>query len=826
MRNRQHHKLIRALAFFLAVLLLLSGCVGPNGTTEPGKTTEPGQTTDQPSSEQGTDTPSEVIIRTLADQQSEWTEGQYYPGAYEKGTMNFSYPKGFVTNSVTDVLDVDGVIYAYWNLVNANGVWLQHMIRRISGLKEEDFACTEIPDNYKLSGMAVGADLIYLLTRPEGIATETTTHETELFIYSVKGEFRLQAKLADLLESDQVVDTSVTACTDQSGALWIRLPEAQAFYCVESDGKVRKELPIPEEFQGTAMRGRNTDELLGGLKTENGLRLSKMNTESGSVEAFVIEGLPRVQYIFPGTTYDALVATEKSAYGVTLGETVEIRELLAFSDLGIDGAILKNIEDHEGGSLSILLMGRTKTEGERIALKPRTTKVREGLVLACLKENDYIRYAVDQYNNEHPDNKITIKEYFDKYAVDTSETDALNRLNSDLMDGTAGDIVCLDGISFAGGGKALLEKGVFLDLYELMDNDPEFNKEDYFTDIFRVNETDGKLYRLVPFFSLNTKYGKVDDVGETTHIDESILFETEPLTSLYGFTYNRTQFIHDLLVFSLGDFRDQDAALYDIPQLTRYIETAGKLSGYDPSDTYDHLPEEYIEALEHLYKGYLLGNIRFFNRWYWTEDGYFRVLREASAVFDEPYAFGMRFESEEGITKYLQSIGARITYSGFPVKEGCGSAVINKFTLSIPSATDAREEAWAFLKCTLAEAYQSQEDIPYYAIPVNRNAFQHLVEKQIEYQDESVDPCRSQVIGDISTLYEERRALWRYPALQQWMVDAFMNLLPEITKVDEVDANVEAIVTEEIDKYCDGRQTAEEAARNIAERVELYRDEQ
>jgi len=58
------------------------------------------------------------------------------------------------------------------------------------------------------------------------------------------------------------------------------------------------------------------------------------------------------------------------------------------------------------------------------------------------------------------------------------------------------------------------------------------------------------------------------------------------------------------------------------------------------------------------------------------------------------------------------------------------------------------------------------------------------------------------------------------------MVDEFLELLGDISIVDEVDRNVEVIVTEEIEKYCDGRQTAEEAARNIAERVELYRDEQ
>ena len=61
-------------------------------------------------------------------------------------------------------------------------------------------------------------------------------------------------------------------------------------------------------------------------------------------------------------------------------------------------------------------------------------------------------------------------------------------------------------------------------------------------------------------------------------------------------------------------FRDCGVTTERVGKQTAW--TAGKLSGYDPSDTYDHLPEEYIEALEHFHKGYLLGNIRFFNNWY------------------------------------------------------------------------------------------------------------------------------------------------------------------------------------------------------------------
>ena len=811
-RSRQYHKLIRALAFFLAVLLLLSGCVGPGDTTEPGKST------DKPSSEQGTSTPSEVVIRTLADQQSEWTEGQFYPGAYQKGSTAFTLP----AEPTTFVLEAEGALYAYGSASESGA--FSHQVRRLQGIQKKDMLLSEIPEDYRLSGMAVGKDTLFLLAYPTESASETE-NLLELFIYTSEGIFQSRQKLTDLLDSDQIVVTSVTAFTDLDGSLWIRVPEEGKLYCVR-DGQLSQIVTIPTDFQGGFMRGRNADELIAVLGTGTGLVFGKMNTKTGASESYTVEGLPGIQSVFPGTMYDALVMTGKNVYGVSLGEPVVVKELFAFADLGIDGTVLRSMEDHEDGSLSAILLERVKTEGEKISLIPRTTKVREGLVLACLKENDYIRYAVNQYNNEHPDYKITIKEYFDKYAVDTSETDALNRLNSDLMDGTAGDIVCLDGISFAGGGKALLEKGVFLDLYELMDNDPEFNKEDYFTDIFRVNETDGKLYRLVPFFSLNTKYGKVDDVGETTHIDESLLFETEPVTSRYGPKYRRKEFVHDLLVFSLGDFRNQKAPLYDTTELTRYIEVAGKMPDWPDWDGTGEPPEEYMAASSRLGPyDYHDGVVRFF--YFSFHDGtYFEIARMAAAVFGE---IGM--PPHEGISipeaKRLYPYDVPVAYSGFPVKEGAGSSLINCLSLAVPTSTEASDEAWSFLKCTLSEAYQSNRDLSFTGVPVHKGVFQYYVERMLENENSDDDPFRTRGVGIFADDSKPGlQGYYWYPVLKQYMVDAFVNLLADITLVDEVDPNVEAIVTEEIEKYCDGRQTAEEAARNIAERVELYRDEQ
>ncbi len=802
----------------LAVLLLLSGCVGPNGTTEPGKTTEPGQTTEQPSSEQGTDTPSEVIIRTLADQQSEWTEGQFYPGAYTQEKTTFSFPSG----STTQPLETNGIVYAYGTRQNADKTGMEHVIGKTDGTKEEDISLAEIPENYRLYQMYGAADTLYLLAR-ENEATPDVQN-LELFIYSTAGEFRLRKKLTELLNSADTQNSLIGAFADQDGNLWAYLPEEKTLTCIGPDGKTSRTVELPKDSEYGYMRGRAADELTITLKTENGLLLGKLNTNTGTSEVQMIDGLPGVKTILPGTTYDALITTEKSVYGVTLQNGAIVKELLAFEDLGIDQSILKNVEDHEDGSISMLLLARGKTEGERIVLTPSLAKVRNGLTLACLKNTEYLNDAVGLYNQAHPDDKIKIKEYYDKYAVDASETDALNRLNSDLMDGTAGDIICLDGISFAGGGKALLDKGIFVDLYELMDEDPDFHKEDYFAEVWRANETGGKLYRLVPFFSLNTRCGRVDEVGETTHIDESLLFETEPVTNLFGPLYRRPEFIHDLLVFSLGDFRDRKAVLYDTDQMARYIEVAGRMPDFA---WYGDLGEEtgqyqdYNNAVNQLYHDLADHLIRFeYNRA--RENTCFGFLRHASAALGE--AHDQKEHIGEDLSAFFRNVGTKVTYSGFPVKEGCGSAVIDRLTLAIPVGTEAPEEAWGFLKSTLAEDYQSIKRLSGDAIPVSRKVFQENVEHLMEYTREN-DPYYAAGFGGNNPETGWNVSFW-IPATQQWMVDAFMNLLPNITLVDEVDANVEAIVTEEIEKYCDGRQTAEEAARNIVERVELYRDEQ
>ena len=816
--------ILKHLRSFLCCALILNmmftGCSLPEKQSADGETAD--KTSIQPETEK-----AEVVISTISDQISTWKEGSFYPGAYKKNTVSIPCP----TEYTSFIAESEGTVWAYGNPLNEAGTGRIHMARMYIESSYEDIFFPEIPSEDTIAGLYPNDRTIYILADANKAVSDTESSRFELFIYGTDGSFLLKKNLAELSDALKDNDSYLYGFTDLNANLWICMPTAGFLYGFTPEGELFQQVAIPADFQGGFMRGKESDELIAVLGAGAGLIFWKLNTKTNDSETYTIENLPGVQSVFPGTAYDALVMTEKSVYGVDLVEPVLVKELFSFTDLGVDRTILRSIEDHKDGSLSAVLLERTKAEGEKVSLIPQTTKVRDGLTLACLKSDEYLIYAVSTYNQQNPDNKVTIKEYYDKYAVDASETDALNRLNSDLIDGTAGDIVCLNGISLAGSGKALLEKGLFVDLYELMDKDPEFHKEDYFTDIFRVNETDGKLYRLVPFFTLNTSFGRVDEVGVTTHLDESVLFETDPVTTLFGPMYRRRDFVHDLLVFSLGDMTDPNADLYDASRMASYIEIAGKMPEFeeynnDGTETEAHFDARNQESsdlgnhITHYYKDMRDVEIHLNNL-------NFTGCRWASAYLGEPmpevYPYGVKTEEES--LKYLRQIGIHVTFSGFPVREGCGSALINSLSLAIPTGLEYPENAWRFLKFTLSGEYQSIRKLTYDSIPVSREVFYAFTEKLINDPDRTIDPELYSGNGRPNLLADEP-FFWWLPTLHQWMVDEFVDLLSDITLVDEVDPNVEAIVTEEIGKYCDGRQTAEEAARNIAERVELYRDEQ
>ena len=808
-----------------AILIILCLCVCSCGRTTATET-DPSSGSTTPSSEQQSQKASELPVHTIPDQRKDWQEGSDYPGVYAVERRAYDLK----AESMGLVRENGGDVYAYIRLISEDK---QHFEHYVQVFHEDDSALIKLSDIPVTSGvneMQVSDRMIWVLSAPYFPAEDDNF--VSLYVYQKDGELLFSGNVEELI-GEKAAKESLSVFTDKSDHLWLRVFENGKLYQLSSNGSVERTVTIPEGFQGGFLRGNEDGELIAILRTDSEIILSSLNYLDGTQEKVTIKGIPMITRCFAGETHGLLLMNERSLYAVDLGEDPKVNELLVFTDCGIDYSLIQSISEQESGKLLIVSGEDHGKNGEILALEPYVAGGEKGITLACLSSSEFLRYAVSQYNESEPEKKVQLREYYDLYAIDSSKEDAALRLVSDLMSGSAGDIVCLDGMD-NGTWNALAEKGVFRNLYEFMEDDARFDPEKYFTDVWRVNETEGKLYRMVPLFSLNTKFAKESDVGHVTHLDESVLFEEDEPVSLFGYSYTRKHFVHDLCVFSLGSLYDRKSALYDQEMMAKYVRFASQLPEHlayidegDFDQVYNYAGFRDIVDLH-------FGRQRFYqyidvqSDYQYGDETHkasfgrtFQLFRNASAYFGETKE---GYANPELQPEAIQNTGEKVVMSGFPVKEGAGSALINCLSLAIPSSTMSGKAAWNFLKYTLSERYQSSEHFVHMTFPVLQSAFKSYVEGLLEY-DHTTDPQwgASFSIPDPDTGVE---LIYWIPPTKQWMIDDLKELLSEIRYVDETDPKIEQIILEEVDKAANGRQTAEEAAKNIAERAELYRDEQ
>ncbi len=205
--------IVKGRILLVIILLMFSGCTGRSDTKIPQ------QDTVETSSQNGTNR-SEMVLLSLADQIAEWTEGQFYPGAYQKGSASFALP----AEPTSFVQESEGVIYAYGNPFNEEGTERIHLLRKNDGLMEKELLLAEIPGDYTLYNLQVKNNAIFILAYPFGMLSDTENSHMELFIYTTEGKFLRRNRLSNLLEEQMSADQTVTAFADNDGNLWICVP--------------------------------------------------------------------------------------------------------------------------------------------------------------------------------------------------------------------------------------------------------------------------------------------------------------------------------------------------------------------------------------------------------------------------------------------------------------------------------------------------------------------------------------------------------------------------------------------------------------------------
>ncbi len=196
---------------------------------------------------------------------------------------------------------------------------------------------------------------------------------------------------------------------------------------------------------------------------------------------------PGWNYAAPGDDeYDMLICTFEGVYGYNL-ETDEKTSVFNFIENEIDGSIigsgeLYNFHALPNGDFVFAYMADYKVR-ELIYYEKINPEDLEGKLInvAAMEVNNELRQFAVDFNKENDEYMVRLNVYNEDNSRDNPDKSsleaAIQRFNLDFTSGNAPDMIVGD--NFIMNMNSYAKKGLLTDFYEIMDNDPGFNRGDY-----------------------------------------------------------------------------------------------------------------------------------------------------------------------------------------------------------------------------------------------------------------------------------------------------------------------------------------------------------
>lgn len=133
---------------------------------------------------------------------------------------------------------------------------------------------------------------------------------------------------------------------------------------------------------------------------------------------------------------------------------------------------------------------------------------------------------VINYNRKNPEMRVITEDYASYNSKENNCSGARTKLINDMLNGTyIPDVICVESSDRI--ISEILENELYLDLYTMIENDPDIEREDIVGAVKNTYEIDGRLSAVTPSFKLQTVLAPksaVDDMTSWT-LDELLDFE-------------------------------------------------------------------------------------------------------------------------------------------------------------------------------------------------------------------------------------------------------------------------------------------------------------
>ncbi|MDE5802698.1 MAG: extracellular solute-binding protein [Lachnospiraceae bacterium] len=407
-------------------------------------------------------------------------------------------------------------------------------------------------------------------------------------------------------------------------------------------------------------------------------------------------------------------------------------------------------------------------------VEPADVPDRSVLLMAGCYISDDVMQRVVEFNRSSDQYRIIVQNV-EEYDSEDELAAGITEMTSSVFSGNVPDILVTDGLPV----ETYAARGLLADIGELIEKDAELSQTDFLQNVFEAYSMDGKLYYVIPSFRVDTMIGASSVVGDRTSwtfTDAVHLLETLPEGTNLIPEANRSSFLQTMMAYCGSSFIDTGAGKCNF-QSRNFLD----LLEYARS-----LPEE-LDADS-------------YGEDYWRNyEAQFRDGRTLLA--------GMPISSFEGIDYYVNGIfGEEVSYIGFPMEDGSGSYIRAEEAYAISAHSDHIEGAWEFLRYYLMDDYQSglHRGLPVQKKVLLENSRSALSESQSYSTDnESASP---------EPVTEEQ-------------LKKLVTFLLSVNHCYYENEEIMDIVSEETGAFFAGAKTAEETAKVIQNRVQLYLDE-
>lgn len=611
--------------------------------------------------------------------------------------------------------------------------------------------------------------------------------ELMLYIFSADGEMSQKLNLGRL-EYNIENDMTITANDDE----FIININNEALLSVSADGTIQGEIDCNNKMIFGLSRnneGVPTVILENGGDTEIA---HVIGTELSDLQKTVAPSSSPYAVCSGNDEYSLFANYNDGLYGLKENIWLRLTDYVDNSFSAVEICGIQLINENEFAAI-------IKKDGEQhlILLTDRDVSEinsRKTLTLAVFGDaSNYIGDEIRAFNNTNENYRIELKTYNGGNYIENSEL-----IREDILSGNTPDIIqnnpgILSPDSFGA------RESIFVDMYELIDNDPKLSRDDFLDDYLEEMDFNGKLLEISPGFTVNT-----------------MTIKDKYLNSLTAWTFDEMMDIINSRPAEMGiisDFQEYTRSVY----MLSMIDYCSFIDFEKASCCYDS--DEFINIMKSVQENEI-GMTAAENDSYLNDED-FGYSNGARNFIDDNYLINvMPLHSAHDIQTVVKGeFNEPCTFIGYPVSGVSFSPDENR-CFSIMRSCEYPEGAWEFIRDSFfTDNFYSSQDSCFPAIESSFTKNFESEKSMSMYKNPATGEMESSDFYITDTL---ENAIYFDP-FSDSEVEKYSEFVREAAKHRRrYDFTVFEILDEELTSYFEGERSAEETADIIQSRVSIY----